>query len=191
MIALNAIGKQKELIFLRAHYANMEFLFSRAQFASSSELKSEKRIKSPIRYISSFTQYNEQVLPIFDFNSYLENVFGARAETDNRMLLVLNISSLSDSSKGSLSGLNLKHGSDVQKLEYFGIKIVGTSEIIVLRRNEMMILPPLMKEVQNKRGILGLRFLEDGKIQYILDLEIILLNNILHKQEEAALSHRR
>ncbi len=184
MIAIKNLNKQNSFSFLCVRYDNMEFLFMEDQFERTENLHVEKRIKSPIHYISSATRYKGEIVPVFDLDSYLVGVFGARNTDSACRLLVMNFSSFSKDGQDSLRRLKLKNGHDKELLNHLGVRIPGSSGFIILARSEMRILPPLMHEVQQKRGILGLRFLDDGKIQYVLDSEIILFNVISKSGED-------
>jgi hypothetical protein len=186
MIAVKNFGKQRTSSFFCAKYRNMEFLFMEEQFESCEALQVEKRIKSPIPYISSATRYRGIIVPVFDLDSYLMTVFGAQSNGDAYRLLFIDFRTISKERQESVRKLKLKSGTGQEELLHLGIKLTCASEIITLERHEMRILPTLMNEIQEKRGILGLRFLDDGKIQYVLDYEVILLNVIARSNEETA-----
>jgi hypothetical protein len=181
MVELATLNKQNDIVFICSRYSNMEFLLSRDQFAESAELTNEKAIKSPIKYLASVTRHQGRILPLFDFDFYLRSVFGAKQEDMRAILLIASIQKMSRLARETFQNLNIKQGNDHEKLDYIGIKMTAASETVPLEKHEMRILPPLSQEVQHKRGIVGLRFPDNGKIQYILDIETIIINNIANR----------
>jgi hypothetical protein len=181
MIALEAMIRQNELLFLCSRYENMDFLVAKNQVGNRFLPENEKKIRSAVRFLSSIVRFEGKILPVFDFDSYLRSVFEARAINTQCIFLVSSIGKMGDACREAILGLDLKLGNDYEKIERICVKVPGSSETVTLPKNEMKILPPLMHEVQNTRGILGLRFIDEGKIQYILDMEIILINSIAHR----------
>lgn len=161
----------------------MEFLIERARFSAQLALDCEKTIRSPIRYLSSVTKYRDRILPVFDFDAYLKHAFSSESRERSGRLLVSHLSCFTEQGKRTIRSINLKSGNDSAKLDYIGIKVSADSEIVNIPASELRFLSPVAPEIRETRGILGIRVLADGRIQYLLDSETIIVNAIAHRND--------
>jgi hypothetical protein len=178
------VDQNKECSFLCIHYENMEFLIDRKRFLLSSKPEYEKNIKSPVKYLTSIVRYNNCTLPVFDLDNYFRNAFQSEAPFCSPTVLISRLSMYEAGTRQLLRSIKIKQGNENRSSEYFGIKVPSKSEVLNIPMPELKFIPALLEEVHYKRGILGFRFLNDGKIQYFIDCEIIIVNNIRDRQRE-------
>jgi chemotaxis signal transduction protein len=162
------------------HYTNMEFLIERSRFSAQLALDCERSIRSPIRYLSSVTKFRDRILPVFDFDAYLRQTFRSESDSSSGRLLISHLSCFSEPGRKAIKTINIKSRNDTSKLEYIGIKVPGDSQILEVPASELKLISPVVPEIREARGIIGVRVLADRRIQYLIDSETIIVNAIAH-----------
>jgi hypothetical protein len=166
----------EEQDFLILSYEEIDFFVNRDQFSSSTSLDDVKKIKSSISYINQAFKYNGQNILLFDCDRFLQDLYNCSNTTSSRLCLLMKIHNFSDVGKPLVKRLlGANHSiSD----EWLGLIISSNSEISKISINEIYLSPLGVREKLNNHGLYGCRFPSTEKIQFFIDLEMIL-NNVI------------
>ncbi len=160
--------------FLLLNYANMDFIVNRNQFSGSTSIDEFRKIDSPMHYIDSIFTFNNQKVLLFDCDSFLREVYNCDNENSSQLCLLMRLENFSEKIKPVVEKLLVK--SKVVSNEYFGLIITSHSEIKKLKIDDIYLSPQGIRRHLKKNGLHGCRFPGEDRIQYFIDLEIIILN---------------
>jgi hypothetical protein len=163
--------------FLLLNYDDMDFIVNRSQFSGSTSLNDVKKVKSPLPYIKSIFPYNSSKILLFDCDSFLRETYNSEKHSSSHLCLLMGMENFSLKVR-SLVKRVLK-GNESLSQEYLGLIITSQSEIKRLKINEIHLSPRGVRSVLNSNGLYGCRFPREDRIQYFIDLEIIIHNIIL------------
>ncbi|MBI9108403.1 MAG: hypothetical protein JEZ04_16775 [Spirochaetales bacterium] len=155
--------------FLELSYEKIGFLVNRDQFFSSIYLEEN----------TEFTEYNGEKLFTFNMDECLNEQFSFESTDDLRLALICDITVYTKMNKKRFEVIldDFPEDSDVSA-KYLSLKIGSQAEINSIPLSEIKMLPGAMQEFQLRRGILGMRFKENGYPQFLIDIEQFMFNSL-------------
>lgn len=167
--------------FLLLNYDDADFFVNRNQFSGSTSLQDVKSIKSSLPYVNSIFEFNNENILLFDCNQYLKDNYGCEVSNKSCLCLLMqsdNFTAVNRPLVQKLLGKNPKFSQ-----EYLGLIITSHSEISKVMIDEIFLSPSGIRPLLNKNGLYGCRFPEEGRIQYFIDLELMIINVLkgIHK----------
>ncbi len=156
--------------FLLLHYSNIDFLINRAEIQGSFYIDYFHKIKSKCKYFTGITHYNNENILSADFQYYLNETFKFNEKSDYPIAIIFNIDkpalykSIIKKCFGQNSRPNLSSS-------LIGLIINNDFELEKIQLHEIKLLPESIRNKNNEDGILGVRFLENKKNQYYIDIE--------------------
>ncbi len=167
--------------FLILNYSEMDFIINRNQFVTSIFLENTTRFESGFKHITSLVRYYEQTLPVFDADALLKNSYNCRVNSSLRLALISDITSFSEKNRSLYKKHILKRHSDLSS-KYLALMVSSHARIKSLALSESKLIPQGIKMIYKQEGVLGCRFSEQGNIQYFLDIETLVFNQIAKKE---------
>ena len=174
MVVYEAAGQGQD--FLLLNYTNMDFFVNRNQFSGSTSLEKIKKIDSPISFIDSIFTFNNQNILLFDCDTFLRTTYNCDKGNRSRLCLLMRMENFSERVSPLIRLLLGKSKKLSQK--YFGLIITSHSEIKKLDIEDIYLSPEGIRKHLNNHGLYGCRFPKEDRMQYFIDLEIIILNAI-------------
>lgn len=162
--------------FLLLNYADMDFIVNRSQFSGSTSLNDVKTVKSPLPYIKSVFPYNNSKILLFDCDSFLRETYNSHSNSNSQLCLLMSMENFSTRVRALVK--RVLKGNNSLSQDYLGLIITSQSEIKRLNINEIHLSPLGVRSVLNNNGLYGCRFLQEDRIQYFIDLEIMIHNII-------------
>jgi hypothetical protein len=171
-----------ELKFLCLNYSGGDFLINSEQVHSSLFMEREYRIKSPFPFLSTVIRYGEKIVLLFDFHNYLKTVFQCGEGGSARLIVILRVDGLSEVAQYAFNRIRVVRGQDMISDKYLAMKIPSVSQIVPLKIRNLKPVPFRLRNLQNREGVLGLRFPGEGRIQFFVDSEIFFANQVIRKR---------
>ncbi len=168
------LGRRQD--FLLLNYTNMDFVVNRSQFSGSTSIDELRKINSSISFINSIFTFNDQKILLFDCDDFLRQTYSCDNGNRSRLCLLMRMENFSKKIRPLIAKI-LAKSSKLSK-EYFGLIITSHSEIRKLEIEEIYLSPKGIRRHLNRNGLYGCRFPVENRIQYYIDLEIIILNAI-------------
>ena len=160
--------------FLMLNFPEMDFFVNRAQFSGSTSIEKMGKIKSSILYFNDVFTYNEQLILLFDCDSFLQKTFQCEQSTSSRLCLLMKPEDFTLKSRPLIERL-LNSNNRFSK-EFLGLIIPARAEIKKISINEIYLPPAGLKKTLDNYGIYGCRFPQENRIQYYIDLEKNIIN---------------
>lgn len=164
--------------FLILTYTELDYLVNRDQLFASLFLEETTEFESGFSYLSATMQYREHTLPVFDFDAFLRDIFQCKVESLVKFALICELASFSGHNRAIYQESILQEHQELSA-EYLALTVSSQAEIKRIPLAEINLVPLGIRSKQNKEGVLGCRFSADGKIQYFLDIETIVMNCIV------------
>jgi hypothetical protein len=172
-------GSSDSADFLEYTCGESLFLINRNQFVFSRMLEGEKPVKTKIPFLDGLLEHQGENLLCLNLEGYLARLFGTEAAGGARIALIVPTAlfqenrrvmfgKLASSAKIPLSGENLV------------CKIGNRALISSVPLGEIKLLPCPVRQHLAGTGFLGVRWKGDSRVQYFIDLEVILFHLILN-----------
>lgn len=117
---------------------------------------------------------------MFELDSYLGSIFGNRDTGVMKIALVASIDSFSRVNRDYLRGVIFKLSPEASTA-HIAFRVGSHAEIKNITFESLRLLPPHTRPRLYGVGVIGCRFPETGSVDFLLDLESLIFNNL--KQE--------
>ncbi len=157
--------------FLLLHYPNIDFLISSSEIQETLYIRNFREIQGKNKYFAGIAEYKKGNILIADFQNYLNKTFKLIVKSDFHVAIVYNAGSsgLFKDIAGEFSGWD---GSSI------GLIVTNSFELKEIPLGEIKLIPESIRKKNFEHGILGVRFLDDKKNQYYLDMKNTIKNLI-------------
>ncbi|MDA3958953.1 hypothetical protein [Oceanispirochaeta sp.] len=166
--------------FLLLNYDNVDFFVNRSQFSGSTTLNDIRTIKSSLTYINKVFKYNGNNILLFDCDQFLKDIYACEIGNKSCLCLLMRLDNFTDKNKPLIKKLLARNPRISQ--ESLGLIITSHSEIKKLVFDEIYLSPRGVRRLLREQGLYGCRFPESGRIQYYIDLELIIINVLKGKK---------
>lgn len=170
--------------FLLIEHSKIDFLISRSQVFASIFLYSPQKIESNLRYLSYIIEYKNQKLLLLELSKYLEEAFNIESKDSSNLVLIIQINVFSESNRDIVKNLykNICSylGNDITS-DYVALRVSSNIGIKNVSTNELEDIPLCIRKFESLNGVVALRFIEGSKIQYLIDIENIIIHKLLSK----------
>jgi len=164
--------------FLLLTYAEMDFLINREQLCASLFLEHLDEFAGDAGTISGTMEYREQTIPVFDFDAFLHQNFHCKIESLVQFALICELSAFSQEFQNTYyERIGQLHPE--LSARYIALTVGSQAQIIQVPLTEINLIPGGLRQKETQRGVLGCRFPPTQRIQYFLDIETILENEVL------------
>ena len=164
--------------FLLLTYAEMDFLVNREQLCASLFLEHIGEFAGDIGTFSGTMEYREQTIPIFDFDLFLHQHFQCKIESLVKFALICELSAFSyEFQKMYYDRVGQPHPE--LSSTYIALTVGSQAQIIQVPLTEINLIPGGLRQKETQLGVLGCRFPPTQRIEYFLDIETILRNEVL------------
>lgn len=164
--------------FLLLTAAEMEFLINRDQLCASLFLDQIDAWPGTGSALSGTMQFREQTVPIFNFDNVLQRCFQCTIESLVKFALVSDVSEFSREFQTAYRRHMLRAHPELSP-DYVALIVGSQAQIIQVPLMEINLIPAGLRQKQAARGVLGCRFSASGRIQYFLDIETVVRNEVL------------
>lgn len=164
--------------FLVINYPNTGFFIHRHHFAAIIFLEKTIRYKSRFKYVSSLIHYNEEVLPVIDFDAILKDAFSCTGGDGAQVALISELDSFTRAGRFMLDKLFLNDNKRLSQ-QFIAFKVNHHTQIDRIPPSQIKLIPRSLRSKHFKEGILGCRFVSESHIQFFLDIEKIFMNCIM------------
>jgi len=180
--------------FLLLRQENIGFLIDRSSFFASIYLEHATPLqleKNPAEvalpeYLHKTIHYSGETLLLYDLDVYLSTLFGARDPGELKIALISNTAAFSTRHREFFTILVEKLFPDVSR-SFLAFKVGSEAEVHRVPFNELKLFPYRTRNKLVREGILGCRFFEKEKADYIIDLEGLVFNNLSRTESGASM----
>jgi len=178
-------NNSEEVRFLYINYGKTNFLINKSQFTSSILMDSYKTLKSRLKYFDKIMEYNNEYLPIINFNQFLLDNFNFETKQNSKLVIITDINNFSKRNKKIIEIFYKKNGLDAKlSPNLIGLELCNDSKMENLHISCLKKIPRNLKKHTDTHGVLGTRF-NNKSIDYFIDIEKIMFNNnILFAKKE-------
>jgi hypothetical protein len=170
---------KNQIKFLNIHYPGISILVNECQLTSGIKIGSEKSMSSPCSYINSSMEYNSREIVVFDLDKYLMKYFNSVSKSDIRVALIIELDLLHKNTsslvKKNLEGFERLH----RPYHFLALKVKCMLESIKIGIDNINLLPDMVREKCSTNGLIGISFPGESGIDYIIDLNTVILEGIL------------
>lgn len=173
------------------NYKQFDFIVNRDYVFASITLEKVLNLDSGIKtnpYALYAVEYKDRLLQMIDFAAYLQDTFSFIDESKSNILLIIDISFFNQFNQKILRKIISQQGNTKLSNDYVAIKAGNTAEVQKIMLSELRLTPKCLRKSNWHAGVLGVRFFERAnkkyKIQYLIDIEKILFNHILHTPQK-------
>jgi hypothetical protein len=169
--------------FLILKHAETGFLVDRGSIFASIYLEKSTPINPivsgmPIpEYMNKTMEYSGETIVVFDLDSYLGMLFGARNTGTMKIALIAAMTSFTPEHGEIFRGLVRRLDENASD-SHIAFKIGSQAEIKRIGMGDLHLLPRCVRPRMAKEGILGCRFPERGGADFLIDLEALLFNSL-------------
>jgi hypothetical protein len=146
---------------------------NRGQFISSLYISSADKLECTYNYCSSSIDFGGKNLVLFDFFSYLKNLFQFSDTGSSDLAIVIKTDILSDKARSSVRSLVSDSDSTLDS-GLVSIKMGNSSSIENISLKTIKPVPECIRKSGARGGILGVRFVNSKSIQFFIDLDVML-----------------
>lgn len=168
--------------FLVLNYRDKDFLISRNQFSGSTSITDRKHLKSKNSYFRSYIPYNGEKMLLCDFNLYLKDKFDSEEAGMSQVSLILHLKDTPPRHRKILMKFLSQNPSFSQTA--LGIIVTSQAEIHQLPLYELNLNPPGLDQRLQFFGLLGVRFADETRVQFFIDLQKNLINILTGRNHE-------
>ena len=137
-------------------------------------------------YLHKTIHYSGETLLLYDLDVYLSTLFGARDPGELKIALISNTAAFSTRHREFFTILVEKLFPDVSR-SFLAFKVGSEAEVHRVPFNELKLFPYRTRNKLVREGILGCRFFEKEKADYIIDLEGLVFNNLSRTESGASM----
>jgi hypothetical protein len=163
--------------FLLLRHENTGFLFDRSSFFASIYLEHTKALNMGPEYLNKTIHYNGETLLLFELDVYLSNLFDAKDPGQLKIALISSTHQFSSEHSRFFTLLAEKLDPSISGT-FFACKVGSQAEVDRVPFKELKLFPYRTRNKLVKEGILGCRFFGKEKVDYIIDLEGLVFNNL-------------
>lgn len=164
--------------FLLLTYTELDFLINRDQLCASLFLERIDEFACAAPAISGTMEYRHETVPIFDFDTFLHRHFQCSIDSLVKFALICELSAFSPAFQTAFHALIGEPHPELSPT-YIALTVGSQAQIIQIPLREIHLIPGSLRKTETEFGVLGCRFPETSKIQYFLDIETILRNDVL------------
>ena len=172
MAEYEAAAPEQDFLFLS--YSEIDFFVNRTQFSGSTSLDGVSRIGSPLQYLDSVFTFNNRKILLFNCDEFLRQTYNCTSGGGSRLCLLMRMENFTPKIRSHIGRLTAKNSR--LSGEYIGLIITSCSEIKKLEIGRIYLSPQGIRRHLSRFGLYGCRFPDEGRIQYFIDLEIIIFN---------------
>ncbi len=147
--------------FLNIHYEKIEIYINKSQLYSSIMLNEVKESGLQNIYFQKIIQLGDQEVVLFDLNAFIHSNFQAVTKGSVKLCFISDVSTYNRAIKEYL------------KSDIIACLIPSSSEIKSIALRELKLLPHVVSEALEKKGIIACS-LYSHTISYLIDLEKVL-----------------
>lgn len=193
MESLKTISKSVNLEsadFLLLRHPPFGFLLNRSQIAGSASIEKVRTIKSSIPHLGSLMEYEGELLLLYNFEEYLARLYnlsggeeqGKKKEYNSELALIVDVDTFAKRSKNIYEKIAVK-GKSTLSSKFMAFQVNETAEMVHLPIKHLKPLPRLLRTKLISRGILAVHFPETGEMDFVCDIEKLVFNAIIRKEE--------
>lgn len=184
MTCSEEMSETKNTRLLSSTYEKVDFLINKEEIFSSIILEALRTVRSSLRYLSAVTLFKGQILPLFDLDSYLKKTFDIEKEEKSYLTLILDAELFSKENREYLKQFYWENGVTARfSPNYVALNISGDTNISKVGLKELKLLPLSIIKRELDNGILGVRFLDGDRVQYLLNVEDILFGKLIKERK--------
>ncbi len=159
--------------FLVIRYRTAGFFVNRDQFFASIFPDRVRPLDHPTRYLGSAVEFDGRLLPLFDLDALLRDLFGFEDPERLHVALIVDPAPFSAERREGLRAA-AERESPPLSTDHLAFLAHGRAEMKRIPLSEIQPLPPCIRSRLRRAGILGCRFLPDEGIWFFLDIERII-----------------
>ena len=114
--------------FLILTYAELDYLVNRDQLFASFFLEEITELEIGIKYLSAHVQYRDHILPVFDFDAFLQDTFQCHIESLVKFALICKLTSFSEKHRTAYQQRVLQEHPELSS-EYIALVVSSQAEI--------------------------------------------------------------
>jgi len=178
------LNDKETLKVLTLHYQGLDFLLNRDQCSTSLYISEVRRVSSKHLYLKEFLVSQDKLILLFNLDSFLQETFRVKSRGNPLLALLSETDSFNPETKDFLEKGFFPH-LRIPSLHsgLLAFRITSATEISEVPLREIMPQPGILGSCLEKRGLLGVRFLANGGMQYLLDLEVLIRGRLLLEKE--------
>jgi hypothetical protein len=146
------------------------FLVNRNQFTSSLFIDRVNQQEELPHCCQGTIMYGSKRLLLFDFESHLQKLFHFHDSSSADLALIIPSTVLTDEAQQRLAVMaesGIEH-------DFLALRIVNQSSIEQVDVSSLRAIPPAVRDAGNRGGIYGIRFIENNKVQYFIDVRTLM-----------------
>ena len=173
--------------FLHIIYGHTGFFINREQVCSSILLEDIKEFESNLKYLIGTIQYKDNNVVLLDLERYLWNAFKISATKEGSLVFITETKDFSENNMASLASIDKSDTeNEICTFEkaYIALKVGNDAAAIKRDIHDLKNIPQGIRNSQYNAGIIGINFFGYDGINYLIDIESVIINKLLVEKKE-------
>jgi len=170
---------------LTIHYEELDFLVNRDQCSASVYASDLLAVKSRYLYLKEVLVNKEGMVLFFDLDQFLRDTFHVTPRGNALLGIISELARFGSGTRNMMEkGVLAQIKSPRLLRDAVAFRIASATEMTEISLGEIKIHPRAVGTRLEKNGIWGVRFLEEKRMQYLIDLDLFLGTGLLFTKGE-------
>lgn len=166
--------------FLEISLDGRDVLVNSSEFASSAILRGVEKIDGGGPYLDSVGQSGGLNLVVFDLRGFASALFSQPPEAggaERKEAIVVDVSGFSEGYRTAFRGFIEKLDREISTAMMF-VRVGSSLQLTGVPLSQLRLLPGGIRGRCRASGLVAMRFRDDGRPQYLLDIETVVLGSL-------------
>lgn len=166
--------------FLEIASGEVDVLLNSSEFTESTLLGETRRVERGASFLDGVASLAGTEVLVFDLLMFVTSLFSFPSEAprkDRTKAVLVDVAGFSEDSRRAFGNYVEKVDKSVSP-SLLLVQVGGSLQLVRIPLSQLKLLPAGIRAICRARGVVAMRFGDDGRPQYLLDLESIVLGSL-------------